>query len=358
MPPQVRFVAAKAHMSAIRLLATDLDGTLVTAQDETDLYDTFNDVLSGLSLRDNMIWVVSTGRSASSFKRVFIPMRYAGLMPDYVITRHAFIHSTSRLGFISHVAWNVLVQIRIWRDSQRSRHLLLLCHRDLVRRFRRTRVVVRERDRICIRFGNNNAVESAAAMVRSMAEAQHNLQVFEFLTHLDIRTIPHTKGLAVNELAKQLGITKADVLTIGDGNNDISMLDGTCACMTGCPANATPSVMAMVHKRGGHIAGSQGLGGTLEVIDAHMNGRVCSDLPATWEDTATLAMANAPSGIKDPHEQTRFRNFLKTSGLICASAITVLLTMARFGMLGGLSGAVIDPFDKIVTFVARIMLAV
>ena len=84
-------------MNRIRLLATDLDQTLLARRDEHHLYERFRTVLNELTVADNTRWVIVTGRSIPSFNRVLAPMAASGIAPDFVIAHHAFIYGVTAL---------------------------------------------------------------------------------------------------------------------------------------------------------------------------------------------------------------------------------------------------------------------
>lgn len=341
-------------MNRIRLLATDLDGTIITARDEFDLHESFRKLIGDLRTNGNAYWAISTGRSLSSYHKVFAPLLASGLRPDYVVTRHAFIHSASRYGYVPHIIWNMGVQFYIWRDVRHSRRILRHCLGEMKRNFRRITTVADQRDRICIKFADTKALESAANLTRAMAGPQQNLQVFEYLTHLDIRTIPHTKGLALCRLAMHLGIPRSEVLAVGDGHNDMSMLDGSCAVMSGCPANACVSVMETVSRNHGHLASRPGLEGTIEAINAHLSGNVNSELPASWAETSLQSMNGIPGALPRHREHEHYVDTMKSAALILASAAAAMLALASQGLLGGASRFIMKPFEWIVGLLAEL----
>jgi hydroxymethylpyrimidine pyrophosphatase-like HAD family hydrolase len=61
-------------------------------------------------------------------------------------------------------------------------------------------------------------------------------------TYLEVTACGVDKGAAVATLAARLGLSPAEVLAIGDGPNDLSML--TFAGVSAAPANARPEVLA------------------------------------------------------------------------------------------------------------------
>jgi hydroxymethylpyrimidine pyrophosphatase-like HAD family hydrolase len=64
----------------------------------------------------------------------------------------------------------------------------------------------------------------------------------------------YTKGTALRELARELGVERERILAVGDNHNDLSMLDGAHAAMVACPANAVPEVRQAVEAAAGWVS--------------------------------------------------------------------------------------------------------
>ncbi len=79
-----------------------------------------------------------------------------------------------------------------------------------------------------------------------------------------------SKAAVLSDLAKRLGVKKENIIAIGDGLNDISMLNGSVTKRVGCPANASEEVVAAVKKTGGIISSKESAAGTLEIIKQYL----------------------------------------------------------------------------------------
>ena len=82
------------------------------------------------------------------------------------------------------------------------------------------------------------------------------------------------KGVVLEQYLKKTGLKPAEVLAIGDHENDLSMLDGRTAGRTGCPGNAVEKVKELVGRTGGYVSETEGPLGTLDVINCYLNGDV------------------------------------------------------------------------------------
>jgi len=339
----------------IRLIATDLDGTLDCNGCAITRYQDFSDRLDTYRQRFGAEWVVCTGRSLHSFESALKPFRTLGIAPKYVIVQHAYIYRRGRGGYWPHLFWNAAIRFQVWSSALYLRGALSEWHRMVRGMTEHVTTVFHRRNRLCLRFRTEAAAEAAADLLRKKAAVFKHLRVFHYLLEVDVRTVPYTKGMALNELAARLGIRNAEILAIGNGHNDISMLDGEAAGATGCPVNAEVDVMDTVHRSGGHVAEERGLDGVIEVLDAWLEGAVNSALPAWW--TPNTQQKNPKSmgrRMNHPgrHQQAHSPRMALWLGLL--AGYTVLVVFASFGD-NPFSRLIMKPFTLVAGLVERLM---
>jgi len=331
-------------MADIRLIATDLDGTLIGRANELPLYADFQAILSGLRKQHGTIWVACTGRSLRSFRSYFEPMRITGLAPDYVVVRHAYVMRLTRYGYVPYVFWNLHIAYMILSEWLSVRTAIRDWYALLTRSTVGVKVLRRRWDELAMRFDSQESATVAEELLRTRAAAYKHVRVFRYFMEVDVRAVPFTKGLSLGELASQLSIPAGNILAVGNGHNDASMLDGVVAGMTGCPANSPPELMEIVSESGGHVARSPSLSGVLEILRAYETGEVVSALPEGWTH---------PSGLPNPHtrhqrhhRQQKALN-LQRVWLVLAIVYCVLLVFASFRLL---------PFSDLVLLPVRWLL--
>jgi len=336
----------------IRLIATDLDGTLIGGVNEFPLYNDFREKINEFRCQNNAVWAACTGRSRRSFLEFFAPMREMGIMPDYVIVHHAFIAKLRSIGYVPYVSWNLRIRYLIWASQRHSQDAIREWHRMIKGSSRGVRTVRLRKNRLHLRFESEESAKVAVELLREKVKRFRHLHVFEYMREVDVRVVPFTKGLSLQELARHLGIGRENVFAIGNGHNDISMLDGAVAAHTGCPSNSDAEVMEVVHISKGHIASKRALAGVLEIMDAYQSGEVCSDLPEDWSPPE-----------KQPHprpeNRRRRRGGHRGGGLyrvlwMLVIGYAVLLVFASFRMVP-FSGLIMKPYNMVMSIVARIM---
>ena len=150
-----------------------------------------------------------------------------------------------------------------------------------------------------------------------------------------------------------MGIASQQVLTIGNGYNDISMLNGSVAGLTGCPSNSEAEVMEAVHHSGGHIAGERSLGGVIEVLDAHLMDSVRSELPDWWKAPSLRGGAMPEDILRARKGKRRYAR----KCLIAATLYTVLMAFASFDLIP-LSGLIMKPYRLLMVLLERFLVLI
>jgi hypothetical protein len=315
-------------MPELRLIVTDLDGTLIGRHDEFAVYSAYREKLDELRRAFGTQWAVSTGRSPRSFWRRFAPMSAMGLVPDFVVTHHAYISSITRFGYVPHVLWNLHIRYQLWVNHVSIRTAINRWHAMITDGVRRVHTLEKGRDRLHLRFDTEEAATLAADLLRERSKVYPQLMVFKHHMEVDLRSVPFTKGLAVSELVRHLRLQPESVLTIGNGHNDMSMLDGRVARYAGCPTNSEGEVMEAVSRAGGHIAGAPGL--------------LRSELPEWWQPPARPADTR-PGGRHRSERHIRAR--VKAYRIWLALGVTymILVAFANYDLLPG-SRVVMLPF--------------
>ena len=334
----------------VRMFVTDADGTLIGHRPEFEQYCAFRDRIRKLRSEYGIVWAVSTGRSLRSFNRVFLAMRTFGIVPDFVITSHAYIYEKAWIGYKPHSVWNFRVRLLQFMNWLEIRRAIPRLRRAVVSKNPFTRVVFRNSKRICFRFDDDGAAEFSAGLLKEAVKPYRYLQLFHHFREVDIRSVPFTKGLAVAELARHLRIPAEQILVVGDGHNDISMMQPGVARYTACPRNGVPEVVEVVHQTGGHIAEGRSLTGVMEILDAHEAGQIKSELPAHWQPSRDVAN---PLALRQMPALSR-RKIVMNVVLIAGTLYATMLALAYFGCMP--FGRVIAmPFHWLVDLIGRLV---
>jgi hydroxymethylpyrimidine pyrophosphatase-like HAD family hydrolase len=236
----------------IRLLSTDFDGTLIGHEPDARTAASLAGALADLRA-DGAVWAVNTGRqlwfALEGLEHAHLPHD-----PDYVLTSEKDIFRRVEEGsWEAFGDWNARMEDRTADLFGRARHVLdaigeLAARADGIE-------MLYENGRIAGLMTSDAATMDVVAA--HIVEAAADVPEFSFnrndvwmrFAHREIH-----KGSSLAELARLLGIPRAEVLAIGDHHNDIPMLDGTAAGMVACPGNAVAEVKKLVQGQGGYVS--------------------------------------------------------------------------------------------------------
>ncbi|MFU8780302.1 MAG: HAD family hydrolase [Kiritimatiellia bacterium] len=342
-------------MHTIKLIVTDLDGTLVGNDNEYTYSLKLAELIATYRERYGALWVICSGRSRGTVADAIEDLREMGLEPDYVIVRSSFVYASHRYGIKPMVGWNWGVRTHILMNFMYLRSTLRDWHREINRTFKNVLCLNQHRNRLCLRFRNRHDADAGAEILRQKARDLRHLRVYQYLSEVDVRSVTYTKGMAVEELAGHLEVKPSETLCIGNGTSDISMLDGVVGAYTGCPANAEVDVIDQVHQTGGYIAAGHSMEGVVEILQGYLDGNIKSTLPAWWSPSHTPKQPRVGHGRHHrPHRKPIQANQRTALQIGLLAAYTVLVVFANFNLVP-FSHYIMMPFRMVAGLVERIM---
>lgn len=337
-------------LDQLHLLVTDLDGTLLGPKPEFSHYNAFRDLVASLRQTPGFNWVICTGRSLRSFKRIFLPLRSFGIAPDYIITSHAYIFQHKAWGYVPHLVWNLHIRMLQFRHMFYMRMALPRMRKVLAKHVPFARIASCNRYHIGFRFEDDETTAKARDILTDVARPYQFLQVFRYRNEVVVHVVPFTKGVSLQELAREIMVEPANILAIGDGHNDISMMTPTIARHCACPANAVPEIIEHVYAHGGHVAQTGCLEGVIEIIQGYTSGNVRNELPSGWVPADELA--RPPNTLRHhSHKRSRWWQSLL---IFTAVIYTVLLVFASFKLIP-FAGPIRKPYLLLIRLINEII---
>ena len=260
-------------MATIRLLSTDFDGTLVGGKWGEACAPTLARELLAL-MEKGALWAVNTGRSLESaldgIHRLGAPV-----LPDYILTSERHIHHPDgEGGWIDYGDWNKI--------CQQHHDLLFSQSGDF---FEQIRKLAERNPGVTVLENCEDVPEGLMAGSEELLDA----------VMLELNTLPgrhddfnyqrsdiyvrfchrrYDKGSTLAELGRLLDMPTADILAVGDHQNDLAMLHGCVASMVACPWNAHPSVKETVLGARGYVSPMEAGEGTADAISFYRKGKI------------------------------------------------------------------------------------
>jgi hydroxymethylpyrimidine pyrophosphatase-like HAD family hydrolase len=253
------------HMNSTitRLIALDFDGTSAVYEPCMAIHPGLADMLAQLR-RCGYGWVLNSDRYIDTLIEISERLD-PDVRPEAVLSAQRFIYRRNGRG--------VYEPLQPWNDSRMELHrelwrlikpLFPQWQREIESDFTVRDRVVNDVVFACMVPADENAAlrERMRAWIRPWPNAQlSGNHEWSFILHADF-----SKAAVLEHYCEVRGIEREKIIAVGDGYNDITMLDATLTPHAGCPADACPEVRAAVRAGGGYVAHSSGPEGTIEVI--------------------------------------------------------------------------------------------
>lgn len=249
--------------SNFRLICTDFDGTVFNSVERPSIPGPLLEALGEAQAR-GLVWVINTGRTLSDLFQE-LERSNAGVWPQYVVTVEREIHELRDRDYHSISTWN---------------HACLFKHQALFREawglFEEIQAWVEEEfeaetygdtwSPLCIIASHSNHADEIHQRIERECDRFPGLIVVRNDVYFRFGHQDYTKGSALGEIMRTLGVSPDRVFAVGDHYNDLTMLDGIYATHVAAPENAIPEVKELVRRLGGYLA-SQPCGlGVMEAL--------------------------------------------------------------------------------------------
>ena len=265
-------------MSRVRLLSTDFDGTLIAMGSKGRCTPQFAAVLERHERRGGL-WAINTGRSLNHTIDG-LNLFGAPLEPDFLLTNEREIYARNARGlWMAHGEWNSVCRRRHEELFEQALEMFAFVER-LAQESDSITVLYEEKLPAGLVTSSEEVMETVARNIQKEAEHLPDFSFQRNSIYLRFCHRDYHKGSALGELCRLEGIEAAMVLAAGDHFNDLSMLDGSYAKMTACPANAIDAVKQVVRRSQGYIANKNWADGIAEALDFFENSLPDGNSPA------------------------------------------------------------------------------
>jgi HAD superfamily hydrolase (TIGR01484 family) len=253
----------------IKLISTDFDGTLFAEFESSPIPDPLQQLLARLQKRGAK-WVINTGRDMSSLMESLARARIA-IEPDYLVLVEREIHIHQGSVYRGHEPWNHQCAEAHAEVFARMRGDLPKLVAWINRRFH-ARIYEDPYSPFCLVADNTADADSIHHYLAKYCQSVPRLAVVRNDVYARFSHEAYSKGTALAELTRQLGLTPAQVFAIGDHLNDLPMLSPQYARHLAAPANAILAVKTAVRSAGGFISNSSHGWGVADALKFYLAG--------------------------------------------------------------------------------------
>lgn len=256
----------------IDLICTDIDGTLLDVErpDFAGLMK-FKGLLAELRQQWGTKWAIVTGRHKRSILPILNSFLGFQLQPDFIVLEDAYIyHFQRRRGMRGFHGWNLRLRWKralLWR---RGRGVLQKWQKEMEKDFPEMRVLSHETVDLWMEFPSKKMAERGEMLLKHKTAEHLDFDVLRWGKELFLAPSIGKKGEAVERLSDYLQISGDRIFAVGDGANDINMLEGWAAGMAACVANAPKEIQQVVQHGGGYVANSRNISGVIEALHFYL----------------------------------------------------------------------------------------
>lgn len=250
------------------LIALDLDGTSVRYDPRLEMEPELMQYIASLHSR-GVAWVMNSDRYTDTMVDIasqLVPEE----KPAALLSCQRFIHVLN--------GDNMYLPVHQWNKQQMILHKQLWdtissCFADWENKIKEqfTLIDCVVNDIVFACMAPPDQTPQLRELVREFIKPWPDAQVsgnhdWTFILHAAF-----SKANVLGKCAEALGVPRQNIIAIGDGINDITMLNGSVTKMVGCPANASPEVIEAVTAAGGIVADAEAGAGTLQIIKHYVN---------------------------------------------------------------------------------------
>jgi len=252
------------------ILSFDFDGTLVHPESDPIFHPMLGQMIQQLRTQ-GAAWVINTGRSLQQTLQGLA--QYGIFMePDYIIAMECDIHKPGVFSkWTDFGPWNKQARKaheRFVKDHQASLNAI----REMVETRTQSEFLSGEYGDLGIVSRSEEELDAICAFIDTHALKFPDIGYNRNGIYLRFAHSGYSKGTALSELARLLGLSANQCFAAGDNLNDLSMLNPLHARMIATPGNGLPAVKAHVQNHGGFIANKYASEGMIEALSHFFGG--------------------------------------------------------------------------------------
>jgi hydroxymethylpyrimidine pyrophosphatase-like HAD family hydrolase len=237
--------------STIKLISTDFDGTLFAQFENPPVSERLQGLIANLQA-GGAKWIVNTGRDLSSLLEALARARIQ-IEPDYLVLveREIYVRCGSR--YCGLEPWNAACARTHAELFVRVRPDLPRLEEWISARFH-ARIYEDAYSPFCLIAGNDGHADAIHDYLTDYCRTVPDLTVVRNDVYARFSHAAYSKGTALAELTRGLGLTAEQVFAAGDQLNDLPMLDRQYARFLAAPRNAVPRVKDAVLRQAGYVS--------------------------------------------------------------------------------------------------------
>jgi HAD superfamily hydrolase (TIGR01484 family) len=249
----------------LAILSFDFDGTLHHPVDHPPVPTEFFELMRHLRESHDVVWGINTGRAMTHMVEGFSESRFP-FLPDWVVAREREVYFPNQFGrWVPDSTWNKHCEKEIHRLFKKTKKLLARIRHSIEERTG-AQWMEMDGEPAGIISRTEEEMEWIIDHITPLIENEPNFSWQRNSIYLRFGHRHFQKGSSLCHVANHYQIPVARRFAIGDGHNDLEMLDPSSAGMTACPANSVADVKAKIRSIGGIVTSAAHGRGAIEAL--------------------------------------------------------------------------------------------
>jgi hydroxymethylpyrimidine pyrophosphatase-like HAD family hydrolase len=246
----------------LRLVCTDLDGTLIEADSQKPVGKEFFRKLEKGREKGPLVWVINSGRSWSDLQET-LELRRFPIWPDWAVTLEREIWLLRDKSAIGWYEWN--------RKGELLHEQLFATVKPVwgrievwLARETKAQVVADAGSPVGIVATDVEEADRISAFIEPILREWPNLVAVRNTVYFRFSHAFYNKGTCLQAISHGLGVHPFEILVAGDQHHDAPMMRRRLADHLVCPSNADEAIKRQVAAEGGYVASQTCMAGVME----------------------------------------------------------------------------------------------
>lgn len=203
-------------------------------------------------------WGINTGRSLGYLCEDLLPS--LGTLPDFICTTERFAYVADAQGRVCPAAAfnraayeaNAILRRELKAPLAQEMARIAALHPEIRWEFA-------PNDPLSVQAENNAAMDTIAPLLQPFVDSLPGVAMQRASRFMRLSDARYNKATALAYVMQQWGVEAPQLVTMGDGHNDLDVFRAFPEAYFGCPADAHPDIRAWVAANGGVVSESCGV---------------------------------------------------------------------------------------------------
>lgn len=211
-------------------------------------------------------WGINTGRSLDLLLKD-LPLCNIPLHPDFIVSREREIHflDPKTQTFLTDINWKARCQLLHNQMYERESQMLERVQRH-IKKNTKAQWISEPGDEAGIIASSIQEMNDILCFINQEIAHLESVSYLRSTIYMRFTHIDFHKGTSLKHVAEKFQINREKVFAIGDGENDLGMLNPVYAGMISCPSNAEKKVKEIIAANQGYISKSPTSQGVHEAL--------------------------------------------------------------------------------------------